>query len=31
MYTFGSQGSGELGRVDVIKAALDVEEEGGDF
>ena len=31
MHTFGSQGSRELGRVDVVKAAFDVQEKGGDF
>ena len=30
MYPFGSQCSGELGTVDIVKAALDIKEEGGD-
>ena len=31
MYTLGPQGSGKLGRINVVKAAFDVEEEGGDL
>ena len=31
MYPFGPQCSGELCRVDIVKATLDVEEEGGDL
>ena len=31
MYTFGSQGSSKLRRVDIVKAAIDVKEEGGDL
>ena len=31
VYPFGPQRSGEWRRVDIVKAALDVEEEGGDF
>ena len=29
MYPFGPERSGELGRVDIVKAAFDVEEERG--
>ena len=31
MYPFGPWSSGELRRVDIVKAALDVEKEGGDL
>ena len=31
VYPFGPQCSAELGRVDVVEAALDVEEVGGDL
>ena len=31
MYTLGPKCSSKLGRVDVVEAALDVKEEGGDF